>query len=686
MLGEQQGLEFYLHLNSVTSEEPHFTAHISSDPEGAVHPPDIQKVVYNFAGQGLVEEAAMRVASEDSMFAVIIDSTDAVAQRLSLGHSPMHMSVDVYLEDHIAKAVFKGNFPQMTKSHVHQLRIPQACSEALTRCKALLQTLGGSNYFEPSDERVIALFQFLQVSKQIERIVPEADYGGMVRYAGVCRAVTDYDPYNTPSHVPRFVPMRDQVTLSVFIEGTSRDLAQAQNDRTAVLGNLYRACDAVKLDTNDHNHSSMASNEAYLKRISTIFAKSQLERNDRMFKIGFNGCSTRQGWFGVDDVHPTVHVITARVSAMLEGREELDVRVNVLGFSRGGVTAIILAKHLNNLEHAKRVSVNLALVDPVPGDSECDEYAGDTLTAEAADLSHCHVIEKVLTLYAEDPTRHYCARWLFKPLVPRYPAQCSLEIDVIPGEHSTWQGIKEKEHNILLESGGAALAAFYRLKDFLHSVNTRFSSDWSRHFGCSAEEFPTELQCIQRMTSYLDQCNATGRKQSRNCHFGCRVVRHQRAAFLNKHHEQLCLRHKQLPELGSHEPFVRCWSLQGVTLSKPSFSSKYTTIEQIDLSCTSTGLITEILPGDLLHSISRNGKEEWQQFGPGPSSSQLKLQELQEADEDQRGLEFVFYRWPRQGHRYLLRVEFDGAGPSPLDLDPGCDGEESAIIPMVGDY
>ena len=83
-------------------------------------------------------------------------------------------------------------------------------------------------------------------------------------------------------------------------------MSQSMHGRQAVLGNLYRACHAVSIGTADHSVHSMVSDSSYTVKLLCLH-QQKLTNQNRMFKIGFNGVTKKQG-FGWDDMGPQIQV------------------------------------------------------------------------------------------------------------------------------------------------------------------------------------------------------------------------------------------------------------------------------------------------------------------------------------------------------------------------------------------
>ena len=383
-------------------------------------------------------------------------------------------------------------------------------------------------------------------------------------------------------------------------------------------------------------------------------------------------------------------VVLDRVESILAVRDSLRVRVNILGFSRGGVAAILICKSLSQIPDARRVAVNLAIVDPVPGELGLYKRMRTSSRANSSsDLSGCLNLQRVLALYCEDPFRKRVVRSMFRPVVPKFPPNCYAQIDVIPQEHSTWQGIKEPSHAIQgspnTHDGVAALCAFYQLKCFLTEVNTVFT-ELDFHFNLA--QLPSELDCLHRMDRYLQESNAKGVGQSRPTHNSAlQIVRHNQAVFLNKHHEALNLQLR--PDGMPNEVFVAVVGARDLHFCEITYPTKEVVLHrsfgksghwahisdgklQVQQAAAAKGApeTVDLQRGDILYQVYSKGQLAW----PRTSSSMIRrqasveetLQELFKQDESNELL--LIFRRTNVGdgmHDYLLCMRSrDGSGGS----------------------
>jgi hypothetical protein len=129
--------------------------------------------------------------------------------------------------------------------------------------------------------------------------------------------------------------------------------------------------------------------------------------------------------------------VIEKVRECVEAGDE--VVLNVYGHSRGGISALMLAKQLSNI-NPSQLSIHLALHDPVPGNLLITPYFDAweiSLANKMMDLSMCKPLKKVLALYPHLPLMFHA------PLFPNYPEHCLVDEIILPGCHAgaQYQGI-----------------------------------------------------------------------------------------------------------------------------------------------------------------------------------------------------------------------------------------------------
>ncbi len=119
---------------------------------------------------------------------------------------------------------------------------------------------------------------------------------------------------------------------------------------------------------------------------------------------------------------------------------EQKLRLNVYGYSRGGIGAFLVCQELKDID-PKYFEINVITVDPVSGNLKMTSYLDQffnvhyTLSNRASDLSACKSLKNVTTLLANQSFLP-----AFAASLPKLPKKCKSVVDVIPGGH---QGIEE---------------------------------------------------------------------------------------------------------------------------------------------------------------------------------------------------------------------------------------------------
>ena len=158
------------------------------------------------------------------------------------------------------------------------------------------------------------------------------------------------------------------------------------------------------------------------------------------------------------------------------------VTLNAYGHSRGGISALMLAKQLSNISPDK-LTINLALHDPVPGNLITTGLVDPfhiSLTQKTMDLRACKPLQKVLTLYPHEPLPWFICH---APLFVQYPKETEVQTEVIPGCHSGAQFQMIQEHRSFEEDlvqtisfvNSESIISFYRMRSFLKECGTQFN-------------------------------------------------------------------------------------------------------------------------------------------------------------------------------------------------------------------
>ncbi len=214
--------------------------------------------------------------------------------------------------------------------------------------------------------------------------------------------------------------------------------------------------------------------------------------------------------------------VIQRITQEIEAGNE--ITLNVYGHSRGAVAALLLAQQLGSVD-PKLLSINLALLDPVPGNlittSTLDPF-NISLANKTMDLTGCKSLRKVLALYPHEPLPAIVCH---APLFVSYPDGIELEEDVIGGCHA------EAEHL----SNSASVIAKLRVEEFLINNGTKFNS--SANYTDSAA---LKAAYLQQYQLELNKINKLG-TMTRDSHSakGVYINTKTGAQYFNEHHKRL---------------------------------------------------------------------------------------------------------------------------------------------------
>ena len=142
-----------------------------------------------------------------------------------------------------------------------------------------------------------------------------------------------------------------------------------------------------------------------------------------------------------------VEAVAARVTELCAAHDVQPLHVNVLGLSRGGIAAYMLARHVSGLKCASRLRLNLCVFDPVPGNlvstaKYLDLFGNVTTANRHIDLRGCR-IARCLALYPADPLPDLA---FHAPLLPDYPTGCEVEEDATLGCHQACPLLHPRHH------------------------------------------------------------------------------------------------------------------------------------------------------------------------------------------------------------------------------------------------
>mmetsp|Transcript_1350 Transcript_1350/g.3626 ORF Transcript_1350/g.3626 Transcript_1350/m.3626 type:complete len:395 (-) Transcript_1350:107-1291(-) len=310
------------------------------------------------------------------------------------------------------------------------------------------------------------------------------------------------------------VPDVPDVVLSVFFEGTGNTIKPSRT----LVGILYSLCAGTTTSAQD-----LASTSFHL---------------GSSFKMAFDGCGVTHGIGGTlfaFGITTQCEEVIKVVRAVLQERPNVRLlQVNALGFSRGGISCIKLAKRLQvempKFENRSKVRLSMLLFDPVPGNAVSTGFPGTH--TDAKDLTECDCLHRVLAVYPVEPLPDLT---MHAPLLPLYPRTCKVEEDVTLGCHQgALFATQEKFYGN--PTACAANLSFCRIHEWLTAQGTHFRSG-------QPPFHPTRLQCsdISRAEMLKDRESARITHDASQQHRVIlrRSTKDGRPTFLNRYHERL---------------------------------------------------------------------------------------------------------------------------------------------------
>jgi hypothetical protein len=277
-------------------------------------------------------------------------------------------------------------------------------------------------------------------------------------------------------------------TISVFFSGTSFSI----EDSSFLAGSLYR----------------------------------RTEENQQQIKMGFDGCGVLYPVLGTilgNGLDEQADQVIQRIAQEIGAGNELTL--NVYGHSRGAIGALMLAQQLS-LVDPNKLSINMALLDPVPGNlittSTLDLF-NITLANKAMDLRGCKPLKKVLALYPHMPLPDLA---FHAPLFVSYPEGIEVKESVIAGCHAAAENMYDS----------ASTIASLRVEEFFAKNGTQFSS--------SIDYTDSDLLRKSYLAQYeieLMRLNSNGQPMTRSAHSAKGVYINTKlgAQYFNEHHKRL---------------------------------------------------------------------------------------------------------------------------------------------------
>lgn len=261
------------------------------------------------------------------------------------------------------------------------------------------------------------------------------------------------------------------------------------------------------------------------------------QENESQIKMGFNGCGVDYGFTGIifgSGLDKQCAQVIARILKEINAGHQ--VTLNAYGHSRGAVAALLLAKQLSNVDQEK-LTINLALLDPVPGNlitTATLDPLQISLANKAMDLSDCKPLRKVLALYPQIPLPAIACH---APLLATYPQETDLDVEVVNGCHAQAEQLFDRSSDLVK----------LRVEEFLVQNGTVLQTE--RDYNDTAAMKELYLKQYQAELRYV-------KPNSRDTHAatGTVITAKADAKFLNNRHKKLAGDNTQAPVALSIEP------------------------------------------------------------------------------------------------------------------------------------
>jgi hypothetical protein len=264
-----------------------------------------------------------------------------------------------------------------------------------------------------------------------------------------------------------------------------------------------------------------------------LYANTQSEHQ---IKMGFSGTGVTNGLNGIlfgTGLEEQCEKVKKQILDLIKQGKK--VKLNSYGHSRGGIGALLLTKMLGDFPE-DILEINLALFDTVPGNlliTQKIDFLELTLANQAMDLSKCHNLKRVLSLYTNEPLPDLLAH---APLFPIYPAKTLVEEDVLPGCHAgaQCQGLYSNEIHFENQS----LLTFSYVSNFLKACGTQLEFSGKRFFNNSNE---VQIDDVNVLKSIYESEKKKLIPSSRAGHYyrSIKIKTDPTKEYLNKQHQEI---------------------------------------------------------------------------------------------------------------------------------------------------
>lgn len=313
-------------------------------------------------------------------------------------------------------------------------------------------------------------------------------------------------------------------TLTIYFEGTSNSLRRLTT-QIALFARL----------TAGYNLNNLQSSSNY--------------DDEDHYHLSFDGCGVTNGLLGVlfatglltqcnQAVQRIQEILSATATSSPSTTSAVDLIVNIVGLSRGGIAVIYLTQLLHKrISDINKLQINLLLFDPVPGNliwtTKYLDLCSFTTANSAMNLSKCHHIHDILALYPYLPLPDFA---FHAPLFPKYPSNCHEIIeDACLGCH---QGV------LFCQPFPECRLSFTRITTWLMQHGTKFVPDYlHKVIGLYA----TLPECIEIMDANLRSVDSQPEIRYGHSTPSGVVIRRNlphTALYLNKWHKELLEQHQ----------------------------------------------------------------------------------------------------------------------------------------------
>ena len=322
----------------------------------------------------------------------------------------------------------------------------------------------------------------------------------------------------------------ERVILSAFFEGTANHLKPV----TTQIGLFFEQCNAIDISDD----------------------LSGFEADVGSYKMGFDGCGVVAGVAGMIwafGLSGQCQQVCNRVNDLLaQLPPTCSLIINVLGLSRGGIAALMLAEALtDHLDETlrNRIELNLCLFDPVPGNLVCTSRflqivpVGITTANSTMDVTRCgSMLRRCLAIY---PFEALPAISFHAPLLASFPPTTELEEDSTLGCHQGAFYPPWRVHHFP-PTYRACVVSYLRVHAFLSRCGTPLPPPtmesahwWDGEPGTVVPANTLPSACLSIMNMELAVGAEPSSRVAHQAKHAGHIVRHAAGRYLNRHHLQL---------------------------------------------------------------------------------------------------------------------------------------------------